>query len=59
MVENSITIIPCPKTFITSLGCRHAMDGVIDANTSICVWCSKWRENHSKDGIIYACDPSY
>ena len=54
------TIIPCKcKATHKGMDCPY---GLLCDNTrfnGITCWCGKWRENHSKDGIIYGCDENF
>jgi hypothetical protein len=54
-IERKI-IIPCRRG---DLFCKNSMVGDARVLGDDRVWCCKWRENHSKDRIIYGCDKNF
>jgi hypothetical protein len=57
-IEKKI-VVPCIKSKDEGIRCKHSMVGERIHFFGIDCWCAKWRENHSKDGIIYGCDKNF
>lgn len=56
MDEPAVIVIECNKPGLTC--CDHRLVSRIPSdNVMRCkIFCMKWRENHSKDGIIRGCE---
>jgi hypothetical protein len=53
-----ITIIPCTRLHAQ---CDYQMLALIRVRKGVPlqIYCSRWRENHSKDKIFCACEPEF
>lgn len=52
-------IVPCCKPGLSCCPSQVKIDKSTEDYDDIQSWCMNWRENHSKDAIINACDPEF
>ena len=59
-MENQKIIVPCINPGLSCCENRLVATGCSAHNVwRLEVWCMKWRQNHSKDGVLHHCEKDY